>query len=93
MSRLTSKVRYSLKVILGLSFLCFAVWLSYWLIFDYGVRNLLGLIAIGIFLIIPSVLSALTIPREILALIVVWRSNDPERGSKAMEHIREQDPM
>jgi fatty acid desaturase len=87
------KTKYTLKLLAAVAFLCFAVWLSYWLLFEYRVRNLLGLLLIVVFLVIPSIMSALTIPREVIGLIAIWRSHDPAAVERTLGDIREQDPM
>ncbi len=89
MSTRSSKLWYTLKLMIGLAFLAFAVWLSYWLLFQYHVRNLVGLGAIILFLVIPSIIATFKIPREIRWLIAVWLSDDPEVLDKALGDIRE----
>lgn len=87
------KLRYTLKLIAGLAFLIFAIWLSYWLIFEYRVRNILGLGAMILFLIIPAVVAIATIPRELVALIAIWRSDEPASLEKAFGDLRERDEL
>jgi hypothetical protein len=87
-----TKFKYILKLIGGLTFLAFAIWLSYWLLFDYKVRNILGILAIIIFLIIPSIISLFTIPGEIFGLIHVLKSKDPKSVEKALGDIRGRGP-
>lgn len=87
------KLRYTLKLIAGLAFLIFAIWLSYWLIFEYRVRNILAFGAIILFLILPGILSMLKIPGEIIALIAIWRSDEPASLEKALGDLRERDEL
>ena len=83
------KFYYTLKLIAGLAFLVFAVWLTYWLVFQYQVRNLVGLAAIIIFLGFPSIAAILTIPGELVLVIQIWRSDDPESLKKVLDDMRE----
>ncbi len=63
------KVRYTLKLLAGFAFLAVAAWLSYWLLFEYQLRNIWGLGAIILFLVLPAIAAAFTIPRELVFLI------------------------
>ena len=74
----TVKFLYTLRLSAGFAFILFAVWLTYWLLFQYQVRNLVGITAIIVFLASPSIISVLKIPAEVLALVAIWRSDDPE---------------
>ena len=89
----TVKFRYTLKLIAGLAFLLFAAWLTYWLLFQYQVRNLLGITAIVIFLGIPSITAIFKIPGELLAFVAIWRSDDPVSLERALGDLRERDEL
>ena len=65
------------------------VGLVYWLLFVYEVRNWLGLAAIIFFLILPGMVSLRTIPNEIRALLLVWRSDDPAAAEQEIGDLRE----
>ena len=78
---------------LGLAFLAFAVWLSYWLLFQYRVRNPIGFGAIILFLVSPSIIAICKIPQEITWLIAIWRSDDPALLDRAIGEIREREDM
>lgn len=87
------KFRYTLKLIAGLAFLLFAASVTYWLLFQYQVRNLLGIVAIVIFLGIPSIIAISKIPGELLALVAIWRSDDPASLERTFGDLRERDEM
>lgn len=83
------KLKYTLKLSAGLGFLVAVVGLVYWLLVVYDVRNWLGLTAIFFFLILPGLASLRTIPNEIRALAMIWRSEDPASVEQALEDLRE----
>jgi hypothetical protein len=86
-----TKIWYTVKLTAGLTFLSFAIWLSYWLLFVYQARNIYATIAIALFLVFPSLISVLKIPTEISWLVAVWRSDDPASLDKAAGDLREND--
>lgn len=83
------KVRYAIKLAIGLAFLAAVMALIYWLLFVYQVRNLVGLALIIVFLIMPSLVALLRIPWEIRGLIAVLRSDDPAALDNALGDVRE----
>lgn len=83
------KVKYTIRLILGLAFLFAVASLVYWLLFVYEVRNWLGLAAIIFFLILPGLASLRTIPNEVRALLLVWRSDDPAAVERELGDLRE----
>jgi len=85
------KVKYTFKVLAGLVFLSFVIVLLYWLFFVYEVRNIFAILLIIVFLVIPAFLSARTIPNEIRALIMIWKSDDPEALEKVLGDLREKE--
>ena len=87
----TVKFRYTLKVIAGLAFLVVAAWITYWLLFQYQVRNLLGIAAIVMFLGVPSIIAVFKVPGELLALVAIWSSDDPAPLEEAMGDLRARD--
>jgi hypothetical protein len=78
---------------LGLAFLAAMIWLTYWLLFIYEVRNIIGLILIVVFLAIPCLIALLKIPWELRGLIAVLQSDDPASVDKALGDLREREPM
>ena len=65
--------------------------LIYWLIFVYKVENFIAFGAIAIFLVIPCLVSLLTIPKEIGRLIAIWQSSDPAALDEAIKQIRQRE--
>jgi hypothetical protein len=92
-NKTSAKVRYTLKLVAGLAFLVLALWLTYWLLFDYKVRNVVGLAAIVLFLGIPALIAILKIPGELMALVAIWRSDDPASLDDILGHLREHDQL
>lgn len=84
-------MKYTFKVLAGLTFLGFVFILLYWLFFVYEVRNIFAILLMIVFLVIPAFLSVRTIPTEIKALIMIWKSDDPKTLEKVLENLRERD--
>ena len=85
------KLWCTLKLIAGLAFLAFAIWLTYWFFFVYELRNIIGVALAIIFLGIPSVIGLFKIPGELIILFAIWRSDDPATLDKMAGDLRERD--
>ncbi|MBU4400440.1 MAG: hypothetical protein KKE86_14030 [Planctomycetes bacterium] len=85
------KLWCTLKLIAGLAFLAFAIWLTYWIFFVYELRNIIGIAFVIIFLGIPSVTALFKIPGELMILFAIWRSDDPDTLDKMAGDLRERD--
>jgi hypothetical protein len=83
------KLGYTVRAMVGLAFIVGVAWLIYWLVIEYQVRNLFGLAAILVFLVVPCLLALLTVPAELVALFLVWQSKDPKRTDEELAEIRE----
>lgn len=92
-SSLATKVRYTIKVALGLSFLAAVAWFIYWLLGVEQIRNPFVLLLITLFLSIPLLLSIRKLPNELRALLTVWRSKDPQAVEDLLGDLREQDHL
>ncbi|MHC4404155.1 MAG: hypothetical protein ACYTG0_31255 [Planctomycetota bacterium] len=87
------RLRYTLKLVGGLAFLVTAMWLTYWLLFEYRVRNVLGMAAVVVLLGIPCIIAILKVPGELIALVAIWRSDDPATLDRVLGDMRERDEL
>ena len=87
------RLRYTLRLVAGLAFLVMATWLTYWLLFEYRIRNLFAIGAIVVFLAIPCIIGILKVPGELVALAAMWRSNDPATLDQLLGDMRERDKL
>lgn len=87
------RVKYTLKFLVGLAFVTGIVYLGYWLVAEYEVRNTLALIAIGIFIVIPAIKVVFSLPGELRVLYLVWSSDDPETIERLAGDLRERDRL
>lgn len=87
-----SKIRLwsTLKLLFGVLFLAGTLWLAYWLVIVREVRNVAALIAIAVFLGIPSICAIAQIPFELLGLIQVWTSENPGEVDKSLSEMRDE---
>lgn len=88
-----TRAKYTLKFITSAIIVGAIIYLGYWLLFEYHVRNTFAFIAIGIFIIIPAIKVLFTLPNEINILYLVWTSDDPEMVEKLAGDLRELDQI
>lgn len=88
-----TRTKYTLKLITGAIIVGAIIYLGYWLLFDYQVRNTFALIAIGIFIIIPGIKVLLVLPNELKILYLIWTSDNPEMVEKIAGDLRERDQL
>lgn len=82
------KRTYLLKFLLGMVFLACVAGLTYWLLFVYQVRNIVGLLLIAVFLFAPLVKVIFSLPWEFWALWAVMTSDDPETLDEILGEVR-----
>ena len=87
------RLRYTLRLVAGLAFLVFATWLTFWLLFEYRLRNLFAIGAIIVFLAIPCVIAILKVPGELVVLVAMWQSDDPATLDRLLGDMRERDEL
>lgn len=78
-----------MKFLLGLLFLVVIVYFAYWLLAVYKIENVIGQIAIGIFVIISLLKSIFTLPNELRLLVQIWLSDNPEEIEEVAAQLRE----
>ena len=88
-----TKIKYTIKFLLGILFVIGIALFGYWLLAIYKVENVLGQIAIGIFIIIPLLKTIFTLPSELRILGLVWSSDIPEEIVDVAAYLRERDRL
>lgn len=83
------KARYALKLLFGLLFVVAIAYFGYWLLAVYKVENVIGQIAIVIFITLPLLKTILSLPGELRMLILVCTSNNPEEIEEAAAQLRD----
>ncbi len=88
-----TKIKYTIKFLLGILFVVGIALFGYWLLAIYKVENVVGQIAIGIFIIIPLLKTIFTLPGELRILGLVWSSDIPEEIEDVAAYLRERDRL
>ena len=83
------KEKYTFKLLFGIIFVAAIAYFGYWLLAVYKVENVFGMIAIGLFVILPLIKVIFTLPRELRLLILVWSSDNPEEIVEGTDKLRE----
>ncbi|MBY6203795.1 hypothetical protein [Halomonas denitrificans] len=88
-----TKLKYTLKFLLGIIFVLGVVALLYWLFAIYQVSNWLAILAIALFLVLPLLKVMFSLPGEIMMLYHILRSDNPEELEKIAGDMRERDQL
>ena len=87
------RIRYIGSFAFGVVFLVGVAGLIYWLLVIKEVRNLLALLAIFVFLVLPWFKALFTLPNEIRGMLIVLRSDDPAQDAEVMAMLREREML